>query len=401
MTVIALLVVGAYLLLLRYSVHEFAGNYSGLIRISEAGFDRSPLLRERIDVRGTLALLPNEGYDGQFMYFATFDPLLLQFRDDPQQYRDVVDTPPYRYGRIGMSLMVRAVAGDRWQWYPMVMIGLVVGGVAASAVAVSRLAQLSGLSAAWGVIVLAIPGFWQSARVVLPEPIAAALMLLAYLCVLHRRVVLAMSLLALSLLIRETGVVFVAALVIFLPRALATRRDRIWIAAAVVPLIAWRVYVAASLWTDWGWEGLFYGSQNLSAPLLGIMRLWGTVAAGTYHPEVPELAVPAVWLPLLLMAVAVIAFVLRTRVDRHIAVALAAYSLMALSLTYPDVWRHAGNAQRTSFEAFVLLAIASVSAPSMAPRYRRLILVCWLCSAAFVLFGAHDALHTRAALFPW
>src|SRR5690606_16484536 len=108
------------------NVQEFHGNFTGLMRISEAGFDRSPLFSGRTDVRETLTLVPNEGYDGQFMYFAAFDPLVLRFRDEPQRYRDVVDAPPYRFGRIGMPWMVRTLAGDRWRWYPGVMVGLLL-----------------------------------------------------------------------------------------------------------------------------------------------------------------------------------------------------------------------------------------------------------------------------------
>lgn len=398
---VALVVTFTYSLVVRYSVNEFAGNYSGLIRISEAGFDRSPLLRDRHDVRDSLALLPNEGYDGQFMYFAMFDPLLRHFRDDPHRYREVVDTPPYRFGRVGFPWVVRAVAGDRWQLYPAIMIGFVMLGVAVSAAVIARLAQLAGLSALWGLVVLAMPGFSQSVRVVLPEPLAAALLLLGYLCVVQRRFVWATAVLALSLLIRETGVVWVAALALFLPHAMASVRDRVWLASAVLPLVAWRAYVAVALWADWGWEAISYASHNVSVPLLGVVRLWNVVSAGTYHPAVPELAAAAVWFPLVLVLVAAVGFSLWPRVNRPVGVALGAYGLLALSLTFPNVWSHVGNAQRASYELFVFLALAAVSTPSLSPRSRRVILLCWVASATYVLYGAYDGLNTREAIFPW
>jgi hypothetical protein len=397
---IAVLVAGAYALVIRYSVGEFQGNYSGLIRISEEGFDRSPLFAGRTDVRESLALSPNEGYDAQFMYFAAFDPFLRKFHDEPRHYRDVVDAPPYRFGRIGLPLMVRAVAGDKWSWYPAVMIGLVLLGAAVSAAVLARLAQQSGMSPLWGLVVLAFPGFWQSVRVVLPEPLAAATMLLGYLCVVHRRVALATVLLAASLLIRETGAVLVVALVALLPSSVMAWRERRWLLASVVPLVTWRLYVAAGLWSDWGWESLFYASNNVSVPFLGIGQLWASVMAGTYHPTVPSLATAAVWFPLLLGLVAVVAISLRHRLARHLTVAFGAYALMALSLT-PKVWSHVANAQRTSYEAFVLLALASVSVPAATRRQRGLILACWVASALVVLFGSFDSGNIRAALFPW
>ncbi len=182
---------------------------------------------------------------------------------------------------------------------------------------------------------------------------------------------------------------------------MASVRDRLWIASAVLPLMAWRVYVAAALWADWGWDGLSHGSNNVSVPLLGIVRLWRVVSAGAYHPAVPELATAAVWLPLVLLLVAAVAFSLWPRVNRHIGVALAGYALLALSLTFPNVWSHVGNAQRASYEVFVFLALATVTTPSLPARSRRLILLCWAVSAIYVLYGAYDGLNTREAIFPW
>jgi len=400
-SLVAVIVGAVFAVFVRANVHEFNGNYTGLLRISEEGFDRSPLFTGRGDIRDTLVLVPNEGYDGQFMYFAAFDPLLQRFREEPQRYRDVVDAPPYRFGRIGLPWMVRAVAGDRWHWYPAVMIGLLVIGGAVAAGAVARLAQLNGKSALWGLVVLAIPGFWQSMRMVLPEPVAAATLLLGYLCVVQRRVVWGAVLFAASLLVRETGVAFVAALVVLMPESLLAWRHRVVIAAAVVPLVLWHLYLAAGLWTDWGWEALFFPGGNLSVPFVGISQLWSTVAAGTYHPSVAALSTAAVWFPLLLVLVTGVGIGLRSRTDRHLMVPFAAYALMALSLTFPKVWGHVANVQRTSYELFVLFALLTVTLHADNPRRRWVVVACWVACAAFVLYGAHDASNTRAALFPW
>jgi len=109
----------------------------------------------------------------------------------------------------------------------------------------------------------------------------------------------------------------------------------------------------------------------------------------------------AVWFPPLLMLVSTVAFSLWTQVGRHIGLALVGYGLMALSLTFPNVWGHIGNAQRTSYEVFILLALAAVITPSLSPRSRRLILLCWIVSAVYILYGAYDGLNTREAIFPW
>jgi hypothetical protein len=78
-----------------------------------------------------------------------------------------------------------------------------------------------------------------------------------------------------------------------------------------------------------------------------------------------------------------------------------AYALMAVSFTYPTVWGHVGNGQRASYEAFVMLALASVGASRYPKPLRIAIGVCWAGAALYVLFGAHDAYEVRKVLLPW
>lgn len=397
---VALLATVPFALAVRHSAAQFSGNYSGLLRISEAWADRSQLLAERPGVRETLALLPDDGYDAQFAYFAAFDPLMRRFRDHPEKYRGVVDAPPYRFGRIGFPWMVRAIAGSEWRWFPTVMIGLVLLSVGVAAGATAWLAQRSGRSALWGLLMLAVPGFWASVRVVLPEPIAAATLLLGCCCVLTRRMRAAAVLFAVSLLIRETGLILLLSLLLFLPTTSASRRDRIWLAAAIVPLVIWRVYVAMVLWPDWGWEGLVYSAGNVGLPLVGIVHLWSELARGTYFPEIQDLIRAATWYPVVLLATGGVAWHVRRALPRPVAVALGVYVVLALSLTFPVIWGHVANAQRGSYEMFVVLAAGGASASTHAPTHRAAILAGAILSLLFILFGAHDALATREALFP-
>lgn len=397
---VALLTTVPYALVVRHSAAEFDGNYSGLLRISKAWADRSPLLAERPGVRETLALLPDDGYDAQFAYFAAFDPLMRRFSRRPDAYRSVVDAPPYRFGRIGFPWMVRVIAGSHWRWFPAVMIGLVLLGVGVSAGATAWLAQRSGRSALWGLLILAVPGFWESVRVVLPEPIAAAALLVGCCCVLARRMRAAAAFFAVSLLIRETGFILLLSLVLFLPAAAASLRDRVWLAAAIVPLVIWRVHVALVLWPDWGWEGLVYSAANVGLPLVGIVHLWSELARGTYYPEIKDLIRAATWYPVVLIATAGVAWYVRRALPRPVAVALGVYVVLALSLTFPVIWVHVANAQRGSYEMFVLLAAGGASASTSARPHRVAILAGAVLSLLFILFGAHDALATREALFP-
>lgn len=386
-------------LFVRHTVSEFDGNFSGLLRVSGSGFDRSPLFEGRDDVRASLFLQPDEGYDAQFMYFAAFDPLLRRFRSTPERYRDVADAAPYRFGRIGFPWLVRAVTAGRWQWYPAAMVALVLAGVALSAFVLARLAQGVGASALWGLTVLAIPGFWASVTMVLPEPLAAAFLLVGYWCVMTRRIALAVAAFALSLLIRETGVFFVGALALFASGPGVSRRDRLWLLSAVLPVVVWRVYIAAGFWPVWGWDGLFYPAPTLTMPFMGLAGLWSVLQRGDYHAHVPDLARAATWLSVLLIAISVLSVALMKVAGRFIGATFMAYALMTLSFTYPTVWGHPGNAQRASFELFLMLALASLGIRQY-PRYLQVaIAACWGGSVIFILYGAHDAFVIWDALW--
>jgi len=397
----AAVVLLAYGSVVRSTARELEGRYSGLLRVSMQAFDRVPFLQDREDIRSSLLLLPDAGYDAQFQYFAMFDPLMRQYAAEPQLYRRVADAPPYRYGRIGFPLMARVLAGARWQQYPATMVLLVWAGVGLTALALALIALRVGANPAWGLLALAIPGFWQSVRVTLPEPIAAALLLLGYLCVLSRRTRLATVLFAASLLVRETGVVLVLAIACLAARGELSMRSRALLVSSALPVVLWRVYVAAVLWPDWRWEGLIYSPHVMTLPFVGLAGLWSDLWHGRHHPDVPALIRGAFWFSLLLVGVAAAAWPVARSTGRVLGAALVAYAVMALSFSNPTVWAHVANGQRASYEVFLLLALATISFQEYSPRVKAGLAACWVGTAAYLLFGAHDALSTREALMPW
>ncbi|HLQ46923.1 MAG TPA: hypothetical protein VK137_19415, partial [Planctomycetaceae bacterium] len=142
-----------------------------------------PLLKDRDDIRRSLALEEGGGYDGEFLYFEVYDPFLWRFRDRPSEYRAFIDAPPYRFGRIGFSWLAKVFSANRWQWYPPTMVWLVFLSIIACAMILGLLAVDAGLSPALAVLVVLVPGFWQSLQSGLPEPVAAATLLGGHLCV--------------------------------------------------------------------------------------------------------------------------------------------------------------------------------------------------------------------------
>jgi len=395
---VVLLIYGVFI---RETAKGLEGHYSGLLRVSAATFDGVPFLHDRPDVRQTLRLDKWGGYDAQFQYFAMFDPLLRRYSTEPQLYRRVADAPPYRFGRNGFALLARAVAGHRWQLYPGTMVALVWFGVGLAAFALSLLAQRMGGTPAWGLLVLAVPGFWQSVQVTLPEPITAALLVMGYLCVLHKRILLAAGLFAASLLMRETGMVLVLAIALLTRAEDLPRRSRVLLVCSALPFVLWRLYVAWVLWPDWGWEGLLYSPHVMTLPFVGLAGLWNALAHGWHQPGAPDLVRGAIWFSILLVGVCIAALPVARASGRVIGTALAAYALMALSFTHLTVWSHVGNGQRASYEVFVLLAMATVSYHRYSPAVKATLATCWGGAVLYLLFGAHDFHMIRDALLVW
>jgi hypothetical protein len=399
--IVAALVAACYYAVVRARVDDtYGGNYSGLLMVSKQGFNKNPLLNTREDVRDSL-VLQDSGYDGQFMYFSAFDPLLRQFKNAPSTYRNVMDAAPYRYGRIGFGLLTIAFSAGQWQRFPETMTRLIVIAVFLAALLLARMAQGQTLSPAFGALVLLIPGFWLSLQSSLPEPIAAAALLGGMLFISQSRWWLAAALFALSLLVRETGIVAVGCTLVAGTLS-GNRRQALAVGAcAVGAVVLWRLYVAWVLFPDWGIEGLLFHAPDLGWPFEGIVELWRLVARGQYYPSVPELSRAAITYPLLLVGGFGLAIALVVAWPNATHVAATVYALIAISLNFRMIWVHVGNAQRGTYELFVMLALSSVAFRTYARSIRVGLIVFWTAAALYVFFFGFDAGYIRSVLaFP-
>jgi hypothetical protein len=396
--IVGVIVVGLFATLVKDRLqHSYDGNYSGFLLLSARTFDTNPLLNQRLDIRRSLLLPDNGGYDGQFMYFAVFDPFLRAFRTEPSMYGRVMDNPPYRYGRIGFSLLTRVLCGSRWPAYPAAMVWLILIGLFSVAVLLGWLAQIQEMSPAVGALVLLVPGFWSSIQSGLPEPIAAATLIAGFMCVSFNRPLGAGVFLALSLLVRETGVIAVACLILTMFVSRRPREAFLIAIIALTPIVIWRMYVGWVLFPEWGIHGFFYHPPT-SRPFAGIMTLWRSIARGAYHPDAPELRA-AMAFPLVLMGGLAVAAPLIWKAPNAVTLAAGLYALSAVSLAYESVWIAVGNAQRTTYELFIMLALA-VLAIKAYPRWLRAVLIgFWIGAGAYVFWGAYDAPYIREAAF--
>ena len=393
--IVAALVLVAVGYVMRERLHgTYLGNYSGFVQIGKVFVDQSPFIAHQPDVRLTLVVMEG-GYDGQFMYYAAYDPLMRAYRADPARFDGMMDTPPYRFGRIGYVWLTWLASLGDWHRFPKAMVWLDLAGIFAAAFAISVAARDASASVLWGFVALLIPAFWQSMETTLPEPIAAALLLLAYLAWRHGWWVRAGLLLAASLLVRETGLI----LVVILAAAMVVRGERrqgLWMAAtAIVPFAFWHLYVGWVLFPDWGWQGFFFRPAIVGVPFVGFVEMWSHVRAGQYEMD---LARAAMWLPVVLTSAWLFAVAVVVKRRTPLTIAAAAYATIAVSLNYALVWVHTRNGERVTYEVFILLALCSAQFASTSRLWRAGIIGFWALSGFYVFWVGFDASFFRETL---
>lgn len=379
-------------------VNDYGGNYSGFVKIARQAFDANPLLQNDQAVRSELVLLDSGGYDGQFAYFIAFDPLMQRFRDTPARYRDMVDGVVYRFGRVGFSLLTRVVSFSHPLRFPQAMVWLTLAGVCALAWVMSAFAHSQGRSPMYGALVLLIPGFWQSVQNALPESLAATTVAAGAVLLLRRRYEMAALFFAVSLLIRETGLL----LVVFSTTALFLRGDRraacAVAVAAVAPALLWRLYVAWTMYPALGLRGLNDYPGDLGLPLRGIATMWQVIGAGDYNGGGAALSRAGISFSLVTCAGLALAIALAVTRPSLFTAAAVAYGLIAVSLDYEMIWVHVGNAQRGTYELFLLLGLSAITVTALPSWLRWTQRLFWTATAAYVFFGAAEAEAIRAAL---
>jgi hypothetical protein len=379
--------------------HVFNHNYSGFLHISKDAFDHDAIVADqRETIRSKLILEDPGGYDGQWIYFMAFDPLLQTFHSDPKRYDEVVDAPPYRFARIGLSALTRLIARGQWVRFPATIVWIVWLGLVGAALALSEIARTYGRSPWLGALVLVVPGFRLSLGTGLPEPLAAALMMTAIVAAARRRYALAAVCCAVSLLTRETGLICVAAVLGYAAWRGEWRRAFIYGVIAVAPFALWRLYVGVTLHPAWGTQAFFYSPDDIGVPFNGFRELWTAVWHGTYYSYDPAMGRSAIAYPILLTMGLGLAITTTALAFNPCALAAVGYGLLAVSLRFGSIWVHVGNGQRGSFELFLMLAVSWTQSAKW-PRWLRIAYgVFAVATAAYVFFGSFDAEATRAGL---
>jgi hypothetical protein len=173
--------------------------------------------------------------------------------------------------------------------------------------------------------------------------------------ILRKRFVLASVCLAATLLVRETSAIVVVAMVAWLWVSRRDWRGGFVVGLSIVPLLAWRGFVTWRLFPAYGWSSYFFSPGNIGLPFKGIVDLWDVIGRGTYFMGIENLAIAGKMLPPLLTAALIVSLVLLWKRRDGLSAAAVVASVIAVSLDYPHVWTHVGNAERVSFDVFILL----------------------------------------------
>jgi hypothetical protein len=243
-----------------------------------------------------------------------------------------------------------------------------------------------------------VPGFWQSVAWTVPEPVATAFVLAAYLCLIRQRWWACGAMLGACMLVRETEGLFVLA---FAGGALLSGRRR---EAAVVaglgfaPVVLWKIFVGWVFWSHYGMEVFFPHPDDVGLPLAGVWQLLTTIVSGGYFGGSTLIARAGIAFAALSTVGAVIAFTLAARRPNAATVAAAGYAILAITLNYKNVWLSVANAERLTVDLFVALLLVSVQ-PSpttgVLPWTTRLF---WAASACYVFALTFDAAVIRGGL---
>src|SRR5262249_53765037 len=135
------------------------------------------------------------GYDGQFIYYLARDG----WAGLPH-----LDNPPYRLQRVLYPLLTRALTGGDATAIPWVMVGINAAAILATTWLLTRWLTAQGLSRWWGVVYPLYVGTFFAYSRDLTEPLACALALAGVLAWFGERWAVALVLLALAALTRET-----------------------------------------------------------------------------------------------------------------------------------------------------------------------------------------------------
>jgi len=268
------------------------------------------------------------GYDGQFVY---------QIARNPLGAAPYIDVPAYRYQRILYPLAGRLFSLGQPALIPWVLIALNVIALAVTTHVMALLLAKNKLSRWYAVTVGVFAGQLVSLRLAVNEPFALMLALLAIYAFESKRPHRGAVFLALSVLSKETALLFVAGYLLYY---LIKKQWRSFIEVGLISLVPF-IILQAILWVVFGEFGVRSGGEGATA--FNFIPFGSLLAFGLADPQTLTTVLimlgPLVILPTLALIVVVTRF-LWHHDPIPVAIILALHLLLMVTLpfsTYVDL----------------------------------------------------------------
>jgi len=232
-----------------------------------------------------------EGYDGQFTFYMALDL-------SPEMVEERLDIPSYRYQRILLPLLGRALGGGKLERTAWALLGINLVGQLLGTWLVARLLEQHGWHSWYSLIYGLWVGLVMPVGLMLHEPLAYALAVAAVL--LHERkespfdILLAL----LAVLAKETTLFVWLSLLLVEVFESRSKRRLAWFTATAMMYAVWQLW----LYQTFGAVGLGSGGANATGfewiPFNGLWRI------GAVSPRAlllysaafgPGIVLPALW----------------------------------------------------------------------------------------------------------
>jgi hypothetical protein len=210
--------------------------------------------------------IPNgsEGYDGQFVYYIARDP------STAAQYLDV---PAYRFQRILLPILGRALAVGQQTLIPWTLLIINLISLASGTWLLEKLLIQQGVSRWYALTYGLTVGIFASVRLSLSEPLAYGLVLGGITLANRERWGWSGFIFALTALAKETTLFFVAGYGLYLLFGGRWRMATLFGAVAVLPFIAWQLILRNTLGSFGVGSGGTLATSFEVIPFAGIARI--------------------------------------------------------------------------------------------------------------------------------
>ena len=341
-------------LTVRYS---YAGNWTALF-CTGGLFPPPPELKSE-----NIYLFPkSSGYDGQFYHYIAHDPV---FR---RNFAKAIDAPRLRYRRIFVPATAFALALGQDYAIDFAYIAGFALSVFMGAYWLSRFAVLQGLPAAWGLLFCLAPAVLVSADRLTVDATLAACCTGFALYVRERSDYKLYAVLTAAALVRETGLLLIAASVLFL---LGTREFRraILFSTAAIPTAGWYLFVQ--------FHTSPAGEAFISPALFtGFVHRAMNPIPYVYSVRVTLIARALDFLALAGMGAALAWALYRglRRAWTPVTIAIYLFAILTITLSSTDAWSEVYAFGRTLTPLLLLSALDGLATGSMIPVYAMLAL---------------------------